>query len=55
MRLEFSLIHKPLSLYRKVIDAAQNLSDIFIQSEHAFSVKDADSRLYLPSISLRHP
>lgn len=35
MRLEFSLVHKPLSLYRKVLEAAQNLSDIFMQSKFA--------------------
>lgn len=32
MRLEFSLVHKPLSLYRKVVDAARNLSDVFMES-----------------------
>lgn len=52
MRLEFSLIHKPLSLYRKVIDAAQNLSDIFMQSTCSCLIRPTGTSL-TPTLVLR--
>lgn len=59
MRLEFSLIHKPLSLYRKVLEAAQNLSDIFMQSEFALLGPASPTLARLTSLpllrSLTHP